>query len=230
MRIHVLQHVPFETPAAIEYWLQARGARVSTTRFFEDASLPALDDIDGVIALGGPMSVNDEAELPWLVAEKAFVRQAVAAGKGVLGLCLGAQLIASAHGAAVRPGPHKEVGWFPIEGLRNEGGFEFPPALTVFHWHGETFELPVGARHLARSAGCENQAFQLGARTVGLQFHLEMLEPNIERLVENCREDLTPGRYVSHEGDMLADYLRYGPDAGIWLNRLLDYLWPQVSA
>lgn len=200
MRAHVLQHVPFEGLGSIADWLARRNASVTYTRFFESAALPDSAIVDLVVVLGGPMSVNDEQELPWLVAEKSFVRECVAAGRPVLGICLGAQLIASAHGARVYPGRHKEIGWFPIESTPTPAGsFAFPPAATVFHWHGETFDLPEGAIRLARSAGCENQAFQLGRRAIGLQFHLETTPPAADAILAHCRDELVDGPYIQSE-------------------------------
>src|SRR5436190_9205581 len=115
LKVHILQHVPFEGVGSMEPWLRSRGASVGFTRFFESWSLPEMDDVDFVIAMGGPMSVNDEATLPWLVAEKQFIREAVQQGVPLLGVCLGAQLIASALGSRVYPNAHREIGWFDIE-------------------------------------------------------------------------------------------------------------------
>ena len=152
MRVHVLQHVPFEGLGAIEPWLCARHGTINYTRFYESADLPDMDEIDFVIAMGGPMSVNDERELPWLVAEKRFVAEAIHGGKAFLGVCLGAQLMASALGARVCPGPQKEIGWFDVESIATGAdSFQFPERLKVFHWHGETFDLPPGAVRLASS-------------------------------------------------------------------------------
>ncbi len=200
MRVHVLQHVPFEGLGSIEAWLAGKHADVSWTRFFAAEALPPLDDIDLIVALGGPMSVNDEAERPWLLAEKRFLAQAVRAGKAVLGICLGAQLIASALGARVRPGAEKEIGWFPIHARPTPpGAFAFPPAVEVFHWHGETFELPPDAIHLASSAACRTQAFQLGRRVIGLQFHLETTPASADAIITHCAGELVPQRYVQDE-------------------------------
>ena len=174
MRVHVLQHVPNEGLGSIADWLAARHATVSFTYFFDTGVLPALTGIDLVIALGGPMSVNDEARLPWLAIEKQFLREAMTQGKAILGICLGAQLIASALGAVVQPNTHKEIGWFPVFGIdAGAACFRFPTVTDVFHWHGETFALPPGATQLARSVACEQQAFQIGNNIIGLQFHLE---------------------------------------------------------
>lgn len=174
MNVHILQHMPNEGPGSIGRWLDNTGAAVSFTHFYQSTTLPDPRVFDMVIALGGPMSVNDEATLPWLVAEKQFLREVMANGTAVLGICLGAQLIASALGARVYPNAQKEIGWFPVTAVESrEDVFRFPASIDAFHWHGETFDLPPGAVQLARSAACENQAFQLGTNVIGLQFHLE---------------------------------------------------------
>ncbi len=205
MNVHVLQHVPFEGLGSIAPWLEARYARITMTSFYADPSLPTMSGLDLVIALGGPMSVNDEAALPWLRAEKAFLLEAIRRGVAVLGVCLGAQLIASALGARVYRNPVKEIGWFPIE--RTTGASDvvpLPSGHPVFHWHGETFDLPAGAVHLARTAACAHQAFQLGAKVVALQFHLETTPESARALVHHCPEDLTSGPCVQSGTELLA--------------------------
>lgn len=205
MKVHVFQHVPFEDLGSIRPWLEGRGAEIAYTRFFAGEPVPALDEIDLLIALGGPMSVNDEADLPWLVAEKQAVREAVAREAPVLGVCLGAQLIASALGSRVYRNPAKEIGWFPIRAVGDSPStVRLPPECSVFHWHGETFDLPAGAMRLARSAACENQAFQIGRNVVGLQFHLETTPESARAIVENCRDELVPGAFVQAESEILA--------------------------
>jgi GMP synthase-like glutamine amidotransferase len=205
MNAHVLQHDPSEGIGSISGWLDQRGAKVTTTRFFESASLPDLDGIDLIIAMGGPMSVNDEETLPWLVAEKAFLREAISRGIAVLGICLGAQLIANACGAKVYPGQQREIGWFPIETMKaGPDALPFPDKAKVLHWHGETFDLPAGAVHLARSAACDHQAFQIGRRVLGLQFHPEVTPESLALMVEHNREDLVPGEFVQFEAEILS--------------------------
>lgn len=205
MRVHVLQHVPFEGLGSIETWLRQKNAKITYTRFFESDALPRLDAVDLVIALGGPMSVNDEHQLPWLRDEKRFVAEAIHAGKAVLGICLGAQLMANVLGARVYPGPEKEIGWFPVmAATQAPESFAFPQSVAVFHWHGETFDLPAGAWHLASSAGCRHQAFQLGARAIGLQFHLETTPESADAIIANCRHELVPQRYIQSEAQLCA--------------------------
>ena len=205
MKVHVLQHVPFEGLGSIRFWLEARNAQIGYTRFFANDLLPSVEGIDLLIAMGGPMSVNDETELPWLRAEKQAVRDAIAKDVAVLGVCLGAQLIASALGSRVYRNPVKEIGWFPIQAVAApEHAFRFPSECTVFHWHGETFDLPEDAVRLAKSGPCANQAFQLKRNVIGLQFHLETTPDSAHSIVENCRGELTSGPYVQTERELLA--------------------------
>jgi GMP synthase-like glutamine amidotransferase len=220
MRAHYLQHVPFEGLGSIETWLTATGYQISATRLFDSEQLPALDGIDLLVIMGGPMSVNDEQAYPWLTAEKRFVRDAIRAGKTVLGICLGAQLIASALGARVYPNAVKEIGWFPVTPVVSRAGsFSlFPESVDVFHWYGETFDLPPGATQLARSKTCENQAFQVGGSVIGLQFHLETTPESAKALVTNCRSELVPSETVQSEAEILA-----APPSGYQLiNALMD--------
>lgn len=198
MNVHILQHVSFEGIGSIDKWLNQRNANVSYTRFYESTDLPTLPEIDLIIIMGGPMSVHDELECPWLVEEKKFLREAIKAGIPMLGICLGAQLLASALGAEVYKCSQKEIGWFDIAKVPNTG-FQFPDTITVFHWHGETFTLPEGAVQLARSAACEQQAFQYGKNIIGLQFHLETTQETIVLMVENCHEELVADIFIQPE-------------------------------
>ena len=186
MRVHWLQHVPFEGLGSIGPWLVAHGVRVTVTRLYEAAAPPPLADFDVLIAMGGPMSVNDEAALSWLVAEKRLIGAAIAAGKHVLGICLGAQLVAQVLGARVFPGDKREVGWGPVtltqDGQDDPVFGEQPATTNVFHMHGDTYELPADAKHLARSAAYEQQAFRWGEVVYGMQYHIEFTDTMISRL------------------------------------------------
>jgi GMP synthase-like glutamine amidotransferase len=206
MRAHYLQHVPFEGLGSIAPWLEAAEYEITKTQFFESAELPDLTTIDLLVVMGGPMSVNDKDEFPWLVPEKRFIREAIDSGKPVLGICLGAQLIASAMGAKVYNNTVKEIGWFPVQGVSSIGSssFSFPPSTKVFHWHGETFDLPPRATLLARSEGCGNQAFQIGTSVIGLQFHLEITPESAWEIVSNCRDELVPSKYIQTEEEILS--------------------------
>jgi GMP synthase-like glutamine amidotransferase len=225
MRVHVLQHVPFEGIGSIALWLAENGAEVSYTRFFENDALPMVSGIDLIIVMGGPMSANDESTLEWLQPEKSFIREAVEQGVALLGVCLGAQLIASALGASVYRNAQKEIGWFPIQAAAaSPNTFRFPEQCTVFHWHGETFDLPSGAVRLAKSAACQNQAFQIGENVIGLQFHLETTAESARSILDNCSHELVPGIYVQSEADLRSvDSSAYSGINGL-MSELLSYI------
>jgi GMP synthase-like glutamine amidotransferase len=225
MNIRVLQHVAFEGLGSIAAWIEARQAIAGFTRFFEAPDLPALDSIDMLIILGGPMSANDEDALPWLAREKQFIRDAVAREIPILGICLGAQLIAGAMGARVYPNPIKEIGWFPVRAVPvPAGNFRFPQECIAFHWHGETFDLPEGAVHLAKSECCENQAFQLGRNVIGLQFHLETTLHSASALMENCRDEIVAGPCIQSEKELRSAPLSSYQTINAAMNEVLSYL------
>lgn len=195
LRIHYFQHVPFEGLGSIEPWARARGHTLSVTRLFTDDPLPALDSFDWLIVMGGPMGVYEGARFPWLYGEVATIKAAIARGKRVLGICLGAQLIAAALEAAVYPAAEREIGWWPIEKTAAGGLLAaLPEGATVFHWHGDTFDIPAGAERLARSAGCANQAFSYGGRVLALQFHCEVTLDGMEQMLVEGGGELIEGR------------------------------------
>lgn len=226
MRAHCFQHVPFEGAGSIKPWLEKTEYELTWTRFFESAHLPDPKEIDLLVIMGGPMSVNDEEKFPWLISEKQFVRRAIDIETPVLGICLGAQIIASAMGAKVFPNTEKEIGWFPIEGISHsaESLFTFPRAMTVFHWHGETFDLPPGAIRLAKSKACENQAFQFGKSVIGLQFHLEMTPDSVKEIVSNCRDELIPSTFVQTEEEILSQTVSHYQSTNKLMNSVLDFI------
>ena len=213
MRVHTLQHVPFEGLAALEPVLRAAGHEIAVTRLFAGDPLPPPDAFDWLVVLGGPMSVHDEGRFAWLAPEKELVRHSIERGRAVLGICLGAQLLAEALGGRVRANREKEIGWFPVERVPGAEASPFgralPPRTVAFHWHGETFERPPGALHLARSDACESQAFAWGDRVLALQFHLETTRAAAASLIEHCRDELLPGRFVEAPEAMLADGARF---------------------
>lgn len=207
MRAHYFQHVPFEGLGSMAAWLREAGYDIGVTRWYAGELPPEPAGIDLLIVMGGPMSVNNVGDHPWLAAEREFIRRWIDADRPLLGVCLGAQLIASVLGARVYPNAVKEIGWFPVTPVTPAAGnaFRFPPAQRVFHWHGETFDLPAGAIHLARSAGCDHQAFQIGRHVIGLQFHLDTTPETAAALITNCRAELSPAPYVQDEATLLSE-------------------------
>lgn len=227
MRYHYLQHVPFEGPAAIEDWARKRQAGLTRTALYEDEAFPGLDEFDGLFIMGGPMGVDDEAEYPWLEREKAFIGKAIESGKPVVGICLGAQLIAQVLGARVYKGPDKEIGWFPIYTTGGSGILDALPAggFTVFHWHGDTFDLPEGAVRLAKSHGCANQAFLYGGRVLALQFHFEVTWEAAQLMVHHGREELAEdGPYIQAPEEIVLGQKEFGPRNNEVLFSILDKL------
>lgn len=227
VRARILQHAPFEGPGSIETWLSSHAAEFAVTHLYAGDPLPDLTTLDLLIAMGGPMSVNDEATYPWLAEEKRYLRMAIDQGKAVLGICLGAQLIAAALGAPVTRNSVEEIGWFPVYALPIVGRqpvFQLPPELQVFHWHGETFGLPAGAIHLAHSAACTQQAFQFGERVIGLQFHLEMTEQTLAEMLAQDDSELVPAPWVQSPAEiMAAPPQRYERNQQV-MDSILDYL------
>ncbi len=228
MRLHCLQHVPFEGPGAVAAWAAARGYPLAVTRLYAGDPLPQLDEFDRLVVMGGPMGVHDTAEFPWLPAEKALLARALEAGRSVVGVCLGAQLLADVLGARVYRAPQREIGWLPVtctgagaaSGLFAGLGREFTP----LHWHGDTFNLPAGAVQLARSAACAQQAFLYGEGALGLQFHLETTPEGVARLVEHCADELTPGPFVQDRAELLGASAGRFRELHAGLFQLLDRL------
>ncbi len=227
MRMVCLQHVSFEGPASIGAWAARRGCPIPVVRLFANEPLPGRDTFDLLVILGGPMSVNDEKRFDWLGPELRFVQQAIKRGKRVLGICLGAQLIAKAMGATVRANAEREIGWWPVRQTPEARGHpvfsRLPRTFAAFHWHGETFDLPAGATWLAQSEGCAHQAFSIGPHVLGLQFHLECTPESVEALIQNCPGDLAPGRFVQDSQAMQTAHQHFH-DANRLMAALLDRL------
>jgi len=205
----------------MEPLLRQKGHALSATHLYRGERLPAEADFDWLIVMGGPMGVHDEARYPWLASEKELIKAAIRAGKRVLGICLGAQLIAHVLGARVERNPYREIGWFEI--TRAPAAAEtilalaLPATAQVFHWHGDTFAIPAGARLLASSAACVNQGFIKDDRVVGLQFHLETTPQSATALVEHCGDELDGSQYVQSAAEMFADPSRFAAINAIML-------------
>ena len=227
MRIHYLQHVPFEGLGSIKAWVHEKGFNLTSTRLFDDETLPDIEDIDWLIIMGGPMFVYEEDKYPWLVREKAFIQKAITGGKRVLGICLGAQLIADVLGASVCRCTKKEVGWFPISlttaGCQHPLFKAVPKELMCFHWHSDTFAIPEGAQHIALNANTQNQAFTYGDAVLALQFHLETTPHIVNSLIKRFADELIASPQVQTAQQMLAEQTNFVNSAGI-MYQLLDNL------
>lgn len=227
MKIHCIRHESFEGLGCIGDWINSRGYKVSYSLVFQDALYPQVEEFDWLIVMGGGMSVYEEEKYPWIHAEKELIKNAIEKGKVVLGICLGAQFIASAMGAKVYPGKNKEIGWFPVNFTKAEehnGLLDFlPGSEIVFHWHGDTFDVPEGANGFASSAVTPNQGFVFGDRVVGLQFHFEITETGLLEMIGGANADLVPGDYIQNSEEM-KDYLSYIPSNNQLMHKLLDRL------
>lgn len=209
MKIHYLQHVPFEGPGVITPWAAARGCRVRPVLLFDKGELPDPSSVDALVVLGGTMNVYDEDQYPWLKEEKEFLRECIHQEKKILGISLGAQLVAEALGAKVYTNRMKEVGWFIMSWNScawTNPLFNFVSCHQItLHWHKDTFDLPPGAIRLASSRCCKNQAFIWQEHVVGLQFHLEMVREDLEQLITHQKEELKErGRHMQSAEHMLS--------------------------
>ena len=209
MHIVCIQHVPFEDAGVIAPWAATREHRFKVVRLHEGQGLPSVSDVDWAVVMGGPMSVHDEAHLSWLKKEKDWIGRVIEQGSGVLGICLGAQIVAQVLGARVSPNPCKEIGWFPV--FKTEDAVSIrplvmlPTVMTPFHWHGETFDIPAGAAHAFGNQACPNQAFVYDERVVALQFHLEITPDGVRRLIENCPGDLESEPFIQDSAAMTSN-------------------------
>ncbi|MGM0563483.1 MAG: type 1 glutamine amidotransferase [Pseudomonadota bacterium] len=224
MNIEVYQHVPFEGPASLRDWARLRGYDLDHCNWYRGDQPRPLAEVDLLVVLGGPMSVQDENDYPWLAHEKRQLREAIETGKPVLGICLGAQLLAEVLGARVEPGEYREIGWFDLERCGNHPLGKHFEEMLAFHWHSDCFSLPDGSEWLARSEACPNQAFSWHDRVVGLQFHLEFTTDTARRLVKHSADEMDGSRYVQSAEDMLSAPARFARANMALYNFLDDWL------
>ena len=214
-RLCYLQHVDFETPAGILDWAATHKLNVSGSHLYRGDQLPDVKDFDHLIVMGGPMGANDDHLYAWMRLEKKLIEASIKAGKKVIGICLGSQFLADVLGAPVYKNSQKEIGWFPIEWTKNARSSplfqHMPQQQLVFHWHGDTHDLPSGARHLASSAVCQNQAYQFGENVLGFQFHLEVKPENIQFMMQQFIDELIEAPYIQSAKEIEA-HTRLCPD------------------
>jgi len=232
IRLHWLQHVPFEGLGCIEQWALSRGCSPSVTRFYNRDTLPDAGGVDMLIVMGGPMGVHDEQAYPWLIHEKRFIETCIGRGIPVLGICLGAQLIASVLGAKVYRNTYKEIGWYDVvltgAALKHPVAEMLPASFTAFHWHGDTFDIPASCIHLARSRACKNQAFLYHGTVLGFQFHLESTPQSVEQLIRNCGDEIQQGGPYVQRIEEIRCAASYYTNMNNLMSAILTYLASKV--
>lgn len=214
MRIHFLQHVPFEGPGVLSQWATMRRFRYSTTLLYSDFIFPEPKEIDMLVIMGGPMGVHEEKKYSWLAKEKKFIESCMEKDMKIIGICLGSQLLADILGAGVYSGSEKEIGWFPVEwrqeALRHPLFDFLPEQQLVLHWHGDTFGIPDDATILASSPVYPNQGFIYKEKVVGFQFHLEMTEGSLQQLIAHSKGELSQeGNHIQTPEEMLSGSSRF---------------------
>lgn len=229
LRFLSIEHVPQEGVGMISAYIRNLGGQLIRHRQYQQESLSVPhDDYDVLVAMGGPMGVHDGDQYSWLHRELRFIRDAIDQGKRVLGVCLGAQMIAKALGAEVRKNPCTEIGWFPV--LFEDAFLNTPPGhgldrrMDVLHWHGDTFATPPGAMRIAGSEACVNQGFLYEGRVLGLQFHLEMGMEEVGVMTEHFRDELVPEKFVQDGGEIKARTAECAASARQTLFSILDGL------
>jgi GMP synthase-like glutamine amidotransferase len=235
LRVHYFQHIAGEGFGSCYEFLKAHQAKITATEFFalpvdfalELEALPRVDEVDLLIIMGGSMSVNDEANFPWLKLEKRWLRRYLAAGKPAIGVCLGGQLIANALGAAVSRNPHQELGWMDVGRASHipDDYFKIPEKINILQWHSETFEIPKGAVRLAENSVCHNQMYQIGRNVLGFQFHPEMTPHALQCLIEHEEEvGIFKGKYVQSLSDLNRSIQTKFEQGNLLLNQAIDYV------
>ena len=206
MNMSVLQHAEFEGPGEIASWAEKHGHTIKVHHLYRGDALPSPDDFELLVVLGGEMNVYEYRDWPWLKAEREFIASALDNGKRVVGICLGAQLIADALGSRVFQNPQYELGWLSITWTQEASALfnGLPPSAKVLHWHGDTFGLPDGATRLAASEGCPEQGFLIEGKCLALQFHMEVNPALVQEFVKG-QGDWPSGPYVQEPKGILAE-------------------------
>lgn len=231
MRFHYLQHAEGEDIGNMREWFETQGWLVSSTQLHKGESLPPGDSFDWLGIMGGPMSAYDDAIYSWLAEEKRFIRTAIEAGKVVIGICLGSQLLADVLGARVYKAPQQEIGWFEIKKQKKlqdtPVALWLPERSRFLCWHGDTFDLPSGAVPLASSACTPNQGFLWGTNVVALQFHLEAAGGTPEAFADAEGHAPEPGPFVQEWSEVVGNEVLYVGSRAV-MHQLLDHLQNKI--
>jgi len=230
LRLHGLRHASFEKEGEIAVWAKEHGHPLTHTDLWNGETPPALDTFDFLIVMGGPMNIYEEDKHPWLAREKRFLAASIKAGKRILGVCLGAQLLADVLGGPVTKGKHREIGWHAVtagpDAAKSPIFSTLPPSYLAFHWHGDTFAIPPRALWVGKSEGCAHQAFSAeGDRVIGLQFHLEVNAQSLAAMATGCADEITVDPvacpFVQSVDEMLSRPERLA-EVRLLLNHILD--------
>ena len=220
MHIHVFQHVSFENPAHIAVWARKNKYKMTYSKLWEQpVQQEDLDDSDMLLIMGGPMGIFDYDAYKWLKKEKDAIALYLQSGRKVMGICLGAQLIADIMGAMVYPGKAPEIGWLPLSFNADNN---LPSSQIVMHWHGDTFDIPFGAKRIASSEITPNQGFMVDNSVLALQFHIEMTQEALATMIENCGDNLVASDFVQSADEILEHATKYLPACQALLERWLD--------
>lgn len=227
MKIHCIIHESFEGIGCIKDWIALKKHKVSFTLVFNNEKFPNPADIDWLIIMGGGMSVYEEDKYPQLTQEKEFIRKCIDTKKTILGICLGSQFLADSLGAKVYPAKEKEIGWFPVLLYKNNLPVplkSLPGSLMAFHWHGDTFDIPKNAVGFASSELTPNQGFFYDENILALQYHYEVDEYAVRKMVQNAEKELSEkGRFIQ-SSEKIIEGIRYVKENNSIMFRMLDYL------
>lgn len=235
LKVHYFQHIAGEGFGSCHDYLKSLGAQISATEFFalpidlplEIEALPHVEDVDLLMIMGGPMSVNDEANFPWLKMEKRWIRRYLSLAKPAIGLCLGGQLIAHALGANVGRNSEQELGWSSVKRSTtiSKDYFQMPHEIEVLQWHSETFEIPKGAVRLAENEVCSNQIYQIGKNVLGFQFHPEITPHVLSSFIEYEEyEQQFPEKFPAQVGILRKSKQEQFLPGNLLLNSAIDYV------
>ncbi len=234
MKVLVIQHVSYESSGILAPYLGKSGHKVSHLRLYQPNARFSKDLLknDLFVFMGGPMSVNEEEKFPFLINENRFILDLLDKNKAILGVCLGSQLLAKALGSKIYKAREKEIGWYDVDstkaGLRDTCfkrlSRDVNGNLRVFHWHGETFDLPKNAVLLAGSKSCPNQAFRYGRKAYAVQFHLEMNRPLINRWLKHGRKEILENGFKPDQIDKESDKFLpdYQANAKVFFDTLIE--------